>query len=567
MDVLQQQVRRAARCLFRNQLVTNCTWSLLAGLLVALAAILASKWWPLAVDARTWAIGWWVAGGLGGLVAGVAWAWLRRPTLLEAALEIDLRYGLHERVSSAVVLAADTRSTELGQALIDDAARRAQGLNVREQFRPRWNWHIALPIGAALLALLAALLPVRASRNEASAAADSASSQQQVRESLQELRKRLARRKEQQPLDPESLQEAEGLLAKFEKAVDELDESNAGRKEALVKLNNLSKELAELRKDWEASEKLRDQLQQLEGLQQGPADRVAGALQAGDLAQAGDELRELSEKLRNDQLTAEQREQLASQLQELAQAMEQVLDARQELEQQLRELSQQVRQLQQQGDQAAAGQLQQKLEQTQRQLADLDAQNPQLGQLQNLAQQLQEGADATRDGKTGQAAESVTNVADNLQQSQREIKNADLADSLLREISDAKNAMHCDQCGGRGCEACQNPEMAVAVRGPRIQSNQPGRGLDSGPGMGARPEQETATGGVRTRVDAEPRPGEAVRAGDTSGPNLPGTSHESIKQEIASAFSEDPDPLVQQQLPRHEREQSKEYFELLRGGR
>ena len=90
--------------------------------------------------------------------------------------------------------------------------------------------------------------------------------------------------------------------------------------------------------------------------------------------------------------------------------------------------------------------------------------------------------------------------------------------------------------------------------------------MGEGHGMGQRPEEETPTGGYRTRVGAEARAGEAIRVGDATGPNVAGNSRAEIKKEIASSQSEDPDPLVEQNLPRREREQTKEYFELLRKG-
>ena len=98
-------------------------------------------------------------------------------------------------------------------------------------------------------------------------------------------------------------------------------------------------------------------------------------------------------------------------------------------------------------------------------------------------------------------------------------------------------------------------------------SEQPGTGMGEGHGMGDRPEEETETGGYRTRVAGNPSQGEAVRVGDATGPNLSGNSRQEVKKEIASSFSEDPDPIMHQNLPRRERDQTREYFELLRQGK
>ena len=167
------------------------------------------------------------------------------------------------------------------------------------------------------------------------------------------------------------------------------------------------------------------------------------------------------------------------------------------------------------------------------------------------------------DGKA--AADKLDNLAQDLNQMQEQLDSLETLDEMMSEIADAKNSMNCKKCGGAGCEACQGAK-AMAMIGMDGFSEQPGRGTGAGHGEGERPEEETETGGYRTRVAGDPRQGEAIRVGDASGPNLPGTSRQTIQEEIASSFSEDPDPLTQQKLPRRERDQTREYFELLRKG-
>ena len=160
-------------------------------------------------------------------------------------------------------------------------------------------------------------------------------------------------------------------------------------------------------------------------------------------------------------------------------------------------------------------------------------------------------------------------MAKDLQQLQQQMENLQTLDEMMQEIADAKNAMNCKQCDGEGCEACQGGGGAehAGRRDSDRFSEKPGRGLGPGRGMGERPEEETATGGYRTRVGADPKPGEAIRVGDADGPNVAGKAREEIKKVLAGETSEDPDPLSQQTLPRQEREQTKEYFERLRQGR
>ena len=197
----------------------------------------------------------------------------------------------------------------------------------------------------------------------------------------------------------------------------------------------------------------------------------------------------------------------------------------------------------------------------------MDRQNPQLSRLQELANQLKDGAQSLQNGDGKAAAQQLDQLAQNLQQLQQQMENLKTLDEMMTEIAGAKSAMNCQKCGGEGCEACENALAAMAGSTPNASGDRPGRGMGEGQGQGERPEEETETGGYRARVGAEARQGEAVRVGDATGPNVAGNSLETIKKEIASSFSEDPDPVVQQTLPRREREQTKEYFELLRKGR
>jgi hypothetical protein len=564
MDELQRQVRRASRRLLVSCLVHNLTWSLFAALLVALVAVTIRKFFPLDVAGRTWLWGWvggCVAAGL--LLAGI-WTFVRRQTALDAAIEIDLRYGLKERVSSAIALSPEERSSEVGQALVSDANERVRRIDVRERFRPEFNWHPLLPVAAALVVFLVAFFLQDAATDPAKvAAADAATANEQVRKSMQELKKRLAERKKQEATD---VPEADQLLTKFEKSVNDLEKSNVDRKKALVKLNDLSKEISDRRVELQASEKARDQLKQLKDIPNGPADRIASALKNGDTQRAMDELKKLSEKLQSDKLSAAEKEQLVKQLQQLGAELQKTLGARQELRQKQQDLQSRIDALKQEGNLAAAGELQQKLDQLQKQLDNLDKQNPALNRLDALADKLQNCAKAMQQGDGKQAAQQLDELAANMQQLQQEMENLKSLDAMMNEIADAKNAMNCRKCGGEGCEECQGAGNAAGAAGDMF-SEKPGRGLGEGHGVGDRPIEETETGGYRTRVGAEARPGEAIRVGDANGPNVAGNSSAEVKKEITSALSEDPDPLSQQNLPRREREQTREYFESLRKGR
>ncbi|MCR9119530.1 MAG: hypothetical protein NXI22_21565, partial [bacterium] len=104
MDEIKRQVASARRRLVVQQFVTIATWSLFAALLVALIGVASPKIWAIAPTStpqgsQIWHISW-VAGSLVvGLITAAVVTWIVRRGELEAAMEIDRRFGLKERVS------------------------------------------------------------------------------------------------------------------------------------------------------------------------------------------------------------------------------------------------------------------------------------------------------------------------------------------------------------------------------------------------------------------------------------------------------------------------------------
>ena len=146
MDKLLSQVRRARRRLVVEQFFSWLIWSSFTALALAAIAIavpqlvvvenLPANWtkWCLAVAA---------AGSL--QAAGVA-TYIKRRTALDAAMEIDRRYDLRERVASSLALAPSDLESEAGRALLNDAARRIDRIDISEKFRPRIDRRAWLPL-------------------------------------------------------------------------------------------------------------------------------------------------------------------------------------------------------------------------------------------------------------------------------------------------------------------------------------------------------------------------------------------------------------------------------------
>lgn len=555
MEELRRQVTRARRRLILQQFIDFFVWTLFAGLLVAVIGVAIPKIWPINVDAYVWA-GSWIAGGILGAaaLAGILTYAVRRKAI-DAAIEIDRRYGLKERISSTLSLAPQDLESEVGRALVDDASRRVAKIDVRERFGLNMNWRAALPLVPALFVFGLAILDNATQRSTAKAAESKTADQEQVRKANEELKKRIQQKRKQLESDKNVKDaELEMLLKKLEAGIEKINASeDLDRKQAMVELNDLKKEIEERRKQLGDSDEMKKQFNQLKDLKTGPADKIAKAMKDGDFKEAMNQLKQLSDKLANDELTEEEKKQLAEQVGEMKDKLQEMVKAHEQAKQELQE---QIRQAEQQGNKAQAEKLKQKLQQMQ-------AQDQQMQQLQDMAQKLGECQQCMKQGDGKGAAAQLAEMMNDLQEMQADLDQLESLDELMDQIADAKNSMNCDNCGGAGCEACMGNGMGQFGMS---QQQGFGNGLGAGQGQGDRPEEETDTGAYDSQVRAKPKAGEAVMTGVADGPNRKGLSREAVKQEMESSLREDSDPLSNQPLPRTQREHAKEYFERFRKG-
>jgi hypothetical protein len=564
MEEISRQVHRAGRRLFLNKLVHNLSWTFLFATIVAFVGVVIPKIWPLHVESNTWLLLCTVIPLATAVILGTVWTYVRRGGDLDAALEIDQRCGLKERVSSAIALSGDERESEAGKALLEDAERRVSRVDVSEHFRPKYGWRPLIPALVAVVAFLVAAFVEDAQRDAAEAASGTPKQQaQQVKKSAERLRKEFERREKEAA--EKGLQETAAMLAQMKRVTEDLEKNEVDRKKALVKLNKLSNQLGTKRDGLAGTERMKKQLEQLKNIQRGPADRIATALKNGDLNKALDAIEQLEKKLRSEKLSEQEKEALAKQLDQLREQLQKMLAAKHNLEQQKRDIQKRIEDLKRNGDLASASKLQNKLDQVQEALDALDQQHPQLQRLQELADQLGACSECLKNGDASQAAQRMGQMAEMLRDMKAGMDQLETLDALMDQLADAKNSMNCQACNGEGCEACMGAQMAM--QGAGAAQGPPGMGLGEGTGKGDRPEEEEKTGGFRSRVGAKPQAGESVRVGDAMGPNIAGASQQEVKEEIASSFSEDADPLVNRNLPRREREQAKEYFQNYRKGK
>jgi hypothetical protein len=491
-----------------------------------------------------------------GLFAATAWTIASRRTSLDAAMEIDRRFDLRERVASSLSLSDAELLTAAGQALVKDAQRAARRIDVGERFRVRVSRRAWLPLAPAALAFL---LMTLVSPPEATSSLDqnaSAAVAKQINTAAESARKKLSEQRAQ--AKREGLKAADGLFKLIEAGTRDLAEKkDLDRTQAAVKFNDLAKQLDERRKQLGGKDGLQKQLQNLKGLGSGTAGKIAQAMQQGDFQQAAQEVEKLAQDVRDGKLDDGAKSDLSKQLGAMKDKLASTSDAHQQA---IDSLQQQIEQQRQTGDLSQAGQLQQKLD-------DLAAQSPQVDALRKLANQLgamQKGLQQV-DGQ--QSADAMQQLAQQLGDMQQGANEKKMLDAALENLQAAKDAMLCQNCQGAGCEACQSGVGKNALNGARPLNAQPGHGIGTGRGDAGPSDDPLAPGTKEIQVPQLPGRGNAVFAGRVEGSNVKGAVEATIQQQMTSFGSAPADPLSTDELPRNRREHAEEYFNLLRDGK
>jgi hypothetical protein len=546
MDEIRRQVHRARRRLITQQFLGLVTWSLFATLVIAAVGLAVPKLWVLDIEPQRWLWGW-VGGGLGaGLLLAACWTWFVRRGPLDAAIEIDRRFGLRERVSSSLALTPGELGSDVGQALLNDALHSVQRIDVRDNFPVQLPWRAVLPLLPALVIFVLVVFVPDAAPQPSSDATAATTESSQVKNSAEALKKQLARAEKK--AEQQGLKDMDALLKELQKGLDELtSKEEVDRKNALVKLNDVSKSLEQRRDLLGGADKVRQQLEKLKDLESGPADKMAQALKEGDLDAAVKELQKIRDALKEGKLTDEQKQQLAKQLDRFKDKIQEAAAAHDRAK---RGLAEEIQKRQAAGDLEGASKLQQQLDQ-------LNKLNDQMTRMQQMAEKLGQCKQCLQDGDAQAAAQQLAQLAQDLKDLQGELEELQTLNEVLDQIADAKECMKCKKCNGEGCEAC------LGGGGGKNEEGPPGMGLGEGQGQGERPEEKTDTSFYESQVRGKVRPGEAVRTGTAAGPNRAGRSLQEVKDQIRSNLDQEPDPLIDVRLPRNEREQVKEYYQRL----
>jgi hypothetical protein len=520
-------------------------------LAIAAVAIAIPRFVAIADLSANWTVGWLGGSLVAGLVVALVWTWLRGRSELEAAMEIDRRFELKERVASSLSLPPEAAETPAGRALLADAVRAISRLEIDQRFRINVGRAALLPLVPALLAGALVLL---VDNKQAQSSVDPATTNltpKALENSTDALRKKLVERRKEAA--KKGLKEAEELLLKVDKDVEKLAvKKDVDRKQAMVKMNDLAKQLAERREKLGGDNELKKQLAGMKDFSKGPAEKMVEAMKEGNWDKAQQELNKLKEQLKAGKLDGAGKKELQKQLSQLQKKLNQ---AAAEKQQAMDDLKKQIAEQKQKGNLAEAGQLQQKLDQMQKS-------QQQSKQMQQMAQKLAKAQQAMQKGDQKAAAQAMEQMAQQMEQMQKEMGEGEMLDMAMEQLEMAKTSMSCSECMGEGCKACQG-KMAGNRFGQKPGN---GNGMGAGRGQGQRPDEKNDVAFRDSQVKQIPGKGAAVITGEADGPNIRGDVREAIQEEMTAQASEPADPLVIEQLPKTQRENAEDYFNRLRDG-
>ena len=544
MNRIETKVRSARRRLMLGRFGQALCVTLFAALLIATVAIALPALRFMNLDIEVWNYSW-IGGCLAAAFAAAGiYSLVTAPSIETVAAELDRRFGLRERLSSSVAMSEDDRESSFGLALVADADKRADKIDVAERFTLKPNKIGWLPM--SIIPVLVVVLMLAEPMKETSAGITPAANKaevKQVQTAASQLKKRI--QQQRRKAEAEGLKEAEDMFKKMESQLDKVTKrKDLNRKDAMIAMNDLKKQLEERRQQLGSTEQMKRALSQMKGLEAGPGEKVAKAMEQGNFAKAQEMVKDLANKMRQGQLSEKEKEQLKNQVQQMQKAFDKAV---QEHEQKKQELKNKIEQARNEGRSDEASKLQQKLNQMQQK-------DSQMQKMKQMAESMKNAAQACEQGDAGQAADAMQQMSDQLGQMQQEMSELEDLDSALDSLSESKNQMRCQQCQGGGCKQCQG------------QGQGQGQGLGQGKGAGDRPEAEEDTNTYETQVRGQVKKGKAVIAGFADGPNRKGVTREDVKQAIQGSLGDPSDPSENQTLPRAEREHAQQYFDRLRDG-
>jgi hypothetical protein len=507
------------------------------------AVVLSIAWFliqPFLIDKPLVQLRWMVAGGFVGLatVVAVVLAFFRAPSRLIAALSMDARFGLRERVTTSLTLEPKQIQTPAGQALLEDVNQRIRNLDVATGFPVRMQWVSALlPVSVGLLALVAIFY--EPPKSQATSGNQLAQTEPPVNSAaIDQKMKELKKRKppEANAVTKRQSEDLERIEAELEKIANKPHDTKEEVRERIKDMTALEEALKGREKELaEKSRSLKQQLERLDRLGmkdgEGPAKDLEKALSQGKLDKAKEEIARLNKRLQNNELSAKEKEQLKKQLEKLKDNLERLAQQK-DKEQQLRQANLDPETLQ-------------------RELKQLQKDSQKLKDLQDLANQLGKCQKCLKEGNMEGASESLGKAGEKLRQMEMDDQDLqDMRDQLAR-LQDAKESC----CNGMG-----------EKQGDVVESESEEDSNSAGIGAGRRPlgkDKPFRSFDAKTKTEFDAK-GKKIFDGYAPSQSFQKKSGAELAGEIKQATQEAPEAIEQQRIPKAAQEMAKGYFRKMR---
>jgi hypothetical protein len=561
---LQRQLARAGRRLFLQNLLDHLAWCCAGALALGIAWFLIEPY--VLEEPGAW-LRWAVAGGLFGVgvLVAVGLSIWSRPTALTAALSIDQKFGLKERVTTSLLLEKPQMASPAGQALLVDVNERIAQIDVGSRFPIRFSWTAALvPVAALLLAVVAVFYePTKgvANTKPAEAIVQPPVNKEQMEDKLKKFAKK---EKQPKPEDP-------GPASKLKEEEDDIDTLLAKSRDDQNQLRERIKEAGEIedkiKKDIEKKDEKNDAVkQQLERMDRlskkpkkdqpdektGPGDELQKAVNQGDLDKAKEEMDRLGKKLKDKELNKDEQDQLQKQLKDVEDKLERL--SRQQEEEEKEE--ERLKELSRKGE-IDQEQLDRELEQLKKNSDKLDKEDKE--DLDKAAEELKKAEDALKEGKEEEAAEHMEKAGEKMEKVDGSEERKQMVQNVQR-IRQIKKTM---SQGMAKQGQSQNGQ-------PNGQNNGQKNGAGGvGRGAGDRPEaKDDNTGSEDVKVESEfDKKGQKNVVGYAPNTHKRFTKKPSSEMvgEIKQATQEAPEAIERLRIPKAASDMTKGYFEKLGG--
>ena len=556
--LVEQSIGRARRRLVAQQMLESVSMFASVGLACGLVWFLAEPW---LIDSPPEWLRWTVLGVAAslGILAALVWSILRTPSRETAALELDKRFDLRERVTTVLTLRPEERSTPAGHAVLNDAHSHVSKLIVAEKFpvRPgRFAAGVPVLLCGVALAYFFYQPDVSGAAESETAIAEANKKDPEKRADAETVKKPtqpFTKQKTTDEMDRKKSMELEKLEEDLDKLMDKWNktpaETEEKKREKVTELTAMEEKLQKFKEqEFQKLKEIEKQLQQLDRMQKekefpdGPAKEFKEALAKGDLKAAIKQVDELQKKAKDKKLDAQDLKKLDAQMKEMKKQTEKVAK-----------------------NQEQQDQLQKKIDQTKKDGKDADSLERELEKvkqdakessemMERMAERMEKIRQAAEQGKMEELAEEIGKMGGDLKQLENELQDLESSDEYLQRLKEeCKNA----------CKACKGGKDGDKLKDG---DNAPWSPFTN-PATGKREENKNAktnSQDERIRGLFDPR-GKKSYGGTVRGPAFTKRSASEMGQDIKQAAQEAPQAIDTQRLPRDAQAAVKEYFEKIGG--